>query len=66
MSKNGGFPPIQYIIENNVDSKQEFKKERFYTPEINKHLDIKHILSQSLKKQMIELNVNRIDIIKLL
>ncbi len=63
MSKNGGFPPIQYI-EEIKDNKQEFKKERFFAPETNKHLDIKHILSQSIKKQMIDLNVNTIDVIK--
>jgi len=64
MSKNGGFPPIQYIEKTKIDSKQEFKKERFFAPETNKHLDIKHILSQSIKKQMIDLNVNNIDVIK--
>ena len=62
MSKNAGFPPIQYI--ETKDNKQEFKKERFFAPETNKHLDIKHILSQSIKKQMIDLNVNTIDVIK--
>ena len=64
MSKNGGFPPIQYIEDKNVDTKQELVKQRLYTPKINKHLDIKHILYLSKNKQMIDININTIDIIK--
>ena len=63
MSKNGGFPPIKYI-EEKKNNKQEFKKERYFAPQTSKHLDIKQILSQSIKKQMIDLNVNTIDVIK--
>ena len=63
MSKNGGFPPIQYIKEKQVDNKQPFIKERFNTPNIQKYLDIKQILSQVKKKQMIDVNINRINII---
>ena len=63
MSKNGGFPPIKYKIKEKEKTIDNFNKDRLNAPNINKHLDIKKILSQSKKKQMIYLNVNRIDII---
>ena len=60
MNVNGGFPPIKYIVKKN--DMKEMKKERFFSPNV-KELDIKHILSLSVTKPMIDINKNTVDII---
>lgn len=62
MSSNGGFPPIKYIEMK--EDKKELQKERFFAPIPKKNVDIKHILSLSVKKQMINLDKNEIEVIK--
>jgi hypothetical protein len=59
---NGGFPPIKYIEENKDETDIPLKKERYYAP-VRKMVDIKHILSLSVKKQMINLERNKIETI---
>ena len=64
MNNNGGFPPIQYIEINKVENKDiDFKKERFFATTPKKNLDIKNILSISVKNKMIDMNVNKINVI---
>ena len=62
---NGGFPPIQYIDKEIDTSKVELKKERAYAPSYKKPLDIKNILSLSVKKKMIDIEKNTIDVINI-
>ena len=64
-NNNGGFPPIQYIEVNKVDDKDiDLKKNRFYATIPKKNLDIKNILSISVKNKMIDININKINIIE--
>ena len=60
---NGGFPPIQYIEKEK--EMIELKKERLYAPSYRKPLDIKNILALSVKKKMIDIEKNTIDVIKI-
>jgi hypothetical protein len=61
---NGGFPPIKYIEEIKDEKKETLKKDRLYAPVVKKNVDIKHILSLAVKKQMINVDINRIDVIQ--
>ncbi len=64
-NNNGGFPPIQYIEVNKSENKDiDLKKERFFATIPKKNLDIKNILSISVKNKMIDMNVNKINIIE--
>ena len=54
MGTNGGFPPIKYIKKEYKNYYKIIKKERFFSPNI-KELDIKHILSSNVIKQVIDL-----------
>lgn len=60
MSSNGGFPPLKLIKDDNKPSK--IIKERAYSSS-TKNVDIRHILSESIVKPMIELNKNEVNII---
>ena len=60
---NGGFPPIQYIEKDKETI--EFKKERLYAPSYKKPLDIKNILALSVKKKMIDIEKNTINVINI-
>ena len=69
MSVNGGFPPIQYIkvpLDMEKDTKIEMKRERFFATIPKKNLDIRQILSNSAKKNMITINKNEKQIINTL
>ena len=62
MNSNGGFPPLRYIKENIMENK-ELKKDRFFAPTV-KDVDIKHILTTSATKPIIDLNKNDIGVIE--
>ena len=59
---NGGFPPIQYV-ETKTEITENMKKERGYAPIPLKHLDIKHILSLSVRNKMVDMNIRRINVV---
>lgn len=66
MSINGGFPPIEYIkvpVDKEKDTKIEMKRERFFATIPKKNLDIRQILSNSAKRNMINVNKNEVHII---
>jgi hypothetical protein len=58
---SAGFPPIQYIEKDKETI--ELKKERLYAPSYKKPLDIKNILLLSVKKKMIDIEKNTINVI---
>ena len=62
---NGGFPPIQYIDKEKDLREVELKKERLYAPSYKKPLDIKNILALSVKKKMIDIEKNTINVINI-
>lgn len=56
MSKlKGGFPPIKYCPEKDVENKNKGTRERFYAPKINKNINIRQILKENVKKPLIEI-----------
>jgi len=63
MSKkaNGGFPPIRYCPEKAVDkdSKNVNVRERLFAPNINKNINIRQILKESIKKPVIDLDTDK-------
>jgi hypothetical protein len=67
MNINGGFPPIEYIkikTDENKNNKNEVKKERFYAMIPKKNLNIRQILNNNIKKNMINNPKQEIEIIK--
>lgn len=63
MSKkaNGGFPPIRYCPEKVVDkdSKNVNVRERLFAPNINKNINIRQILKESIQKPVINLETDK-------
>ena len=62
-TNNGGFPPIQYIENKKITEENILLKERGYAPIPFKKLDIKHILSVSVKNKMINMDNRTINIV---
>ena len=60
---NGGFPPIQYVEIKKDITDNNLKKERSYAPLPMKKLDIKHILSLSVKNKMVDMNQRKINVL---
>lgn len=63
MPGNGGFPPIKTIKKDN--NKKMDTKERFYKQKKKNIVNISEIL-ESVKKPMIDLNKDKINIIETL
>ena len=63
MSKkaNGGFPPIKYCPEkdNNKDDKTVNVRERLFAPNVNKNINIRQILKESIQKPVIDLETDK-------
>ena len=63
MSKkaNGGFPPIKYCPEKvaDKDSKNVNVRERLFAPNINKNINIRQILKESIQKPVIDLDTDK-------
>ena len=63
MSKkaNGGFPPIRYCPEkaSNKDDKTVNVRERLFAPNINKNINIRQILKETIQKPVIDLDTDK-------
>jgi hypothetical protein len=67
MSKsNGGFPPIKYCPEKdnnkNIPSNNLNSRQRLFSSSINKNINIRQILKESLQKPVIDINSTKEDL----
>lgn len=63
MLKQGGFPPIKYCPnkETKTDIKTSIKKERFFSNAPRQNINIRQLLSDSIKKPIIINDTNNDD-----
>jgi hypothetical protein len=67
MSKsNGGFPPIRYCPEknnsNNPSSNNSNSRQRLFSSSINKNINIRQILKETVQKPVIDVNSTKEDL----
>lgn len=51
--KNGGFPPIKYCSNITLDINKKNSKERFFSNASRQNINIRQLLSDNKKKQII-------------
>ena len=61
IKKNGGFPPIRYI--DLKKGKKEIKKERYFSAEQIKNVDIRNILKKEKSQPVINLEQKDVDVV---
>ena len=52
-NKNGGFPPINYCPNTELNNEQKSSKERFFSNTIKQNINIRQLLSDTQKKPII-------------
>ena len=64
--KNGGFPPIEYCLEKVIANQKNFKKERLFSSNIGKNINIRKILKKNISKPVIDIDnePEKIDIVE--
>jgi hypothetical protein len=66
MIKNGGFPPIKYCPELDVDKKfvNKTSKERFFSNAPRQNINIRQLLTENKSKPIIITDTNNDDMIE--